>query len=97
MKQALGYGEDITVLPGSLARFEDANLDLVEMVLANDDTWDRYAASQWLNVSRWLDANTEASDAHDVRRTRDASRRKYLQYERRYLGWGIFVLRTLKA
>ena len=25
------------------------------MVLADD--WDRYAATQWLNIRRWLDAN----------------------------------------
>jgi len=27
------------------------------MVLASQDSWDRYAAAQWLNIRRWLDAN----------------------------------------
>jgi hypothetical protein len=63
------------------------------MVLANQDAWDRYAASQWLNVSNWLDDNRDDPEAEDVRRTRDNSRRNYLRYERRYLGWGVFILR----
>lgn len=95
VRDALGYGDEVVELAGILDRVEAANLDLVEMVLANDDTWDRYAASQWLNVSRWLDANADDPDADDVRRTRDDSRRKYLEYERRYLGWGVFVMRAL--
>ena len=73
VKRALGYGDEVTDLAGSLARFERANVDLVEMVLANHDTWDRYAACQWLNVSRWLDDNPDDPDAADVRQTRDAS------------------------
>jgi hypothetical protein len=97
VKRALGYGDEVTDLAGSLAGFERANVDLVEMVLANHDTWDRYAASQWLNVSRWLDDNPDDPDTADVRQTRDASRRQYLRYERQYLGWGVFVLRPLKT
>jgi hypothetical protein len=66
---------------------------VAEMVLANQDAWDRYAASQWLNVSNWLDDNRDDPEAEDVRRTRDNSRRNYLRYERRHLGWGVFILR----
>ena len=97
VKRALGYGDEVTDLAGTLERCESANLDLVEMVLADHATWDRYAASQWLNVSRWLDDNPDDGDAADVRQTRDASRRQYLRYDRQYLGWGVFVLRPLKG
>ena len=93
VREALGYGDDITDLAGTLARVENAQLDLVEMVLATQETWDRYATSQWLNVSKWLDNNADDPEVDDVRRTRDDSRRQYLRYERRYLGWGVFVLR----
>jgi hypothetical protein len=95
VKEALGYGDEVVDLAGTLARFDDAGLDLVEMVLATQETWDRYAASQWLNVARWLDEHPNDPEADDVRRTRDASRRKYLEYERQYLGWGVFILRLL--
>lgn len=87
-------GEDFADLAGTLDRFEAAGMDLVEMVLASPDDWDRYAASQWLNVSDWLVANPDDADASDVREQRDASRRDYLADERRCLGWGVFVARV---
>ena len=96
VQQALGLGADVVDLAGQLGQFEAAGLDLVEMVLANQDTWDRYSASQWLNVAKWLDAHPDDPDADDVRRTRDASRRTYLTHERRYLGWGVFILRPMR-
>jgi hypothetical protein len=88
-----GLGDECVDLAGTLARFDDAGIDLVEMVLANHDSWDRYRASQWLNVSNWLAAHPDDPEADDIRAQRDRSRRNYLTYERRYLGWGVFVLR----
>jgi hypothetical protein len=92
-RQALGTGDDFGDLAETLTCFEHAGLDLVEMVLANHDTWDRYSARQWLNVATWLDEHHDDPDAEDVRTTRDGSRRSYLTYGRRYLGWGVFILR----
>lgn len=94
VRKTLGYGDEVVDLAGILQRIEAEGLDLVEMVVANDDTWDRYSASQWLNVSRWLTEHPDDPDADEVRTTRDDSRRRYLQYERRYLGWGVFVMRA---
>ncbi len=84
-------------LEGTLGVIRDGGFELVEMVLANPDDWDRYAASQWLNVARWLDANPDDPEADDVRRVRDESQRWYLREERRVLGWGVFVLRRADA
>ncbi|MEX0664681.1 MAG: class I SAM-dependent methyltransferase [Acidimicrobiia bacterium] len=95
-KAALHLGDEFTDLSGNLGRFEDAGLDLVEMVLATPETWDRYATSQWLNVSTWLDEHADDPDADDVRAIRDDARRSYLRYGRRYLGWGVFVLRPMR-
>jgi len=78
-----------------LTHIDEAQLDLVEMIIANQDTWDRYSASQWLNVSTWLGEHPDDPEAPEVRRIRNDSRRQYLEYERRYLGWGVFLLRTL--
>lgn len=86
-------GEGFADLPGTLERFEALDLDLVEMVLSTREDWDRYSASQWLNVSDWLVNNPDDPDADEVRRIRDESRRGYLAEDRRCLGWGVFVLR----
>jgi SAM-dependent methyltransferase len=86
--------QDFADLVSTLDRFEAAGTDVVEMVLANTDDFDRYAASQWLNVSDWLADHPDDPEASEIRDVRDASRRDYLADERRCLGWGVFVLRA---
>jgi SAM-dependent methyltransferase len=90
---ALGVGpDDFTSLPGTLDRFEAAGVSLVEMVLADRDSWDRYVAAQWWTVTAWLRANPGHPEAPMMREFLHDSRRSYLTYNRRYLGWGVFVL-----
>ena len=36
------------------------------MMLADQDSWDRYAAAQWLNLRRWLDRNPDDELAPEV-------------------------------
>ncbi|MEV0147405.1 MULTISPECIES: class I SAM-dependent methyltransferase [unclassified Nonomuraea] len=82
-----------TSLAGTAERLESAGFELVEMVLADPDSWDRYVASQWWTLSDWLRANPDDSDAPAIRDFLDKSRRAHLQYGRQYLGWGVFVAR----
>ncbi|MGO8876447.1 MAG: SAM-dependent methyltransferase [Acidimicrobiales bacterium] len=93
VRETYEEGEGFADLGGTLERFEAAGLDLVEMVLASADDWDRYSASQWLNVADWLMANPDDPEAAEIRQDRDTSRRRYLSEERGCLGWGVFVLR----
>jgi hypothetical protein len=44
-------------LPELIESFGEVGCDVVEMVLADQDSWDRCEAAQWLNIRRWLDAN----------------------------------------
>lgn len=88
--------DEFATLDGTLDRFESAGVELVEMVLADGDSWDRYCAAQWRTGDRWLAANTEHPDAAEVRDLLRGARRSYLEYGRRYLGWGVFVLRPAR-
>lgn len=86
--------EDYVSLEGTFDRISDAGFELVEMVLANQDTWDRYEASQWRTLDEWL--RNHAHDhplAAEVRQMLVRGRDTYIRYQRRYLGWGVFVLR----
>ncbi len=88
---AIGVSRDeFASLVGTLDRFEAAGVELVEMLLANPDDWDRYVAPQWKAVYEYLQAHP---DADDIRQVNAVSRRAHLEYQRRYLGWGVFVLR----
>lgn len=92
--QALGLEPDsFASLSGTLDRFEAAGTELVEMVLADQDSWDRYAAAQWWTADRWLRRHPGHPDAAALRAFTRAARRAHLAYGRRYLGWGVFVLR----
>lgn len=86
--------DDFTSLVGTLDRFEAAGMELVEMVLADGDSWDRYAAEKWRAISDWLrSVPADHPDAADMREFLNHDRRSHLAYVRRYLGWGLFVLR----
>ncbi len=85
--------EEFTTLAGTAARFAAAGMDLVEMVLADGASWDRYEARQWWSVTQWLQANPDEPRREQVCDFRDRSRASYLDYRRRCLGWGVFVLR----
>lgn len=85
--------EDFASLAGTNGRFEAAGLELVEMVLADPDSWDRYMASQWRTISDWLRANPGHQDAPDMRDFLRHARASHLSYGRDLLGWGAFVLR----
>lgn len=83
-----------TTLAGTHERLEAAGLELVEMVLADGEGWDRYVAAQWRTVSDWLRGNPGHPDAEAMRRYLRHSRDSHLRYQRRYLGWGVFVGRV---
>ncbi|MCL6630972.1 MAG: class I SAM-dependent methyltransferase, partial [Armatimonadetes bacterium] len=46
---------DFLMLPELLASFVSLGYDVVEMVLADQDSWDRYEAAKWLTMHRWLE------------------------------------------
>ncbi len=93
---ATGIPEELaefTSLVGTLDRLEAAGLSLVEMVLADRDSWDRYMAAQWWTVDEWLREHPADPDAPAMRRYLDHARRSHLEYQREFLGWGVFVCR----
>jgi SAM-dependent methyltransferase len=86
--------DEFATLDGTLDRFEEADVELVEMVLSNSDDWDRYEAAQWWAIHDWLEANGDDPEADSLREWNANNRRVYLTYGRRYLNWGVFVLRV---
>lgn len=84
--------EDFLVLPDLIERFGDLGYDVVEMMLADQDSWDRYQAAQWLNLRRWLDAHPDDELAAEVRTELTTEPARYTRYQREYLGWGVFAL-----
>ncbi|GAA4994632.1 methyltransferase domain-containing protein [Actinopolymorpha pittospori] len=84
--------DQFTTLPGLVMLFRDCGWDLVEMVLADEDSWDRYVAAQWLNIRTWLDDNPDDELAEQLREELDTAPLSYVTYQRNHLGWGVFAL-----
>ena len=87
-----GSTADFLLLPELLASFGHLGYDVVEMVLADQDSWDRYEAAKWLTMRRWLEANPEDKFAKEVRAKLTLEPERYAAYTREYLGWGVFAL-----
>jgi SAM-dependent methyltransferase len=83
---------DFLPLPELLEEFGELGCDVVEMVLASQDSWDRYVAAQWLNMRRWLDDNPGDELAGEMRAELATAPVRYARYQREYLGWGVFAL-----
>ena len=87
-----GSISDFLLLPEVLANFGRLGYDVVEMVMADQDSWDRYEAAKWLTMRRWLEANPDDEFAKDVRARLGSEPERYAAYTREYLGWGVFAL-----
>ncbi|NKY34465.1 methyltransferase domain-containing protein [Nocardia speluncae] len=83
---------DYLELPELIGQFQGLGYDVVEMMLADQDSWDRYTAAQWLSMRRWLDQNPDGELAPEVRKALDTEPAGYPRYLREHLGWGVFAL-----
>jgi SAM-dependent methyltransferase len=83
---------DFLMLPELLASFGHLGYDVVEMVLADQDGWDRYEAAKWLTMRKWLEDNPDDELAEEVRAKLNSEPERYAAYTREYLGWGVFAL-----
>ncbi len=87
-----GSISDFLLLPELLTSFGHLDYDVVEMVLADQNSWDRYEAAKWLTMRRWLEDNPDDELAKDVRAKLNSEPERYAAYTREYLGWGVFAL-----
>ncbi|MBW7984190.1 SAM-dependent methyltransferase [Enterobacillus tribolii] len=83
---------DFLTLPALVDSFTTLGYDVVEMVLADQEGWDRYEAAKWLTMRRWLEENPDDEFAGEVRKTLTVSPKRHVAYTREYFGWGVFVL-----
>lgn len=84
--------DDFLSLPALVESYGELGYDLVEMVLADEDSWDRYVAAQWLNLRRFIDANPDDDITPELREELRTSPINHVRYGRRHLGWGVFAL-----
>lgn len=84
---------DWLLLPGLIELFHSIGYDLIEMMLADPDSWDRYVAAQWRNIREFVDKNPNDPLTPDFREELRSSPILHAKYQREYLGWGVFALK----
>ena len=87
-----GSISDFLMLPELVGSFGELGYDVVEIVLADQEGWDRYEAAKWLTMRRWLAENPGDDFAKEVRALLTSEPRRHVAYTREYLGWGVFAL-----
>ncbi|EJU8848290.1 SAM-dependent methyltransferase [Salmonella enterica] len=83
---------DFRPLPELVAFFDQLDYDVVEMVLADQQGWDRYEAAKWMTMRRWLKENPDDEFAQEVRTELTVAPKRHVTWTREYFGWGIFAL-----
>lgn len=87
------WGLGLRDLRGTVALLEAHGLELVGMIAASQDDWDRYESPHWPAAREWIEKNPSHPDRDEFVRQVNQARDSYLRWERRYLGWAIFVAR----
>ena len=67
-------------------------LDLVTVVRASHDDWDRYESGNWVGLARWLAENRVHPERAQVLDHLRSSQDEYTRWAREYFGWAMFVL-----
>lgn len=71
--------------------FERAGLELRAMIPSEQADWDRYYSGNWNAALTWARENPDHPDRAELLEHMRSTRSAYLRWERRYLGWAIFI------
>lgn len=78
-------------LPNTVAALEKHGLALTGLIAASPDDWDHYVSQHWHAAHEWARANPDHPDREDVVKGINTAQQRYITWERRCLGWAIFV------
>ena len=90
---APAHGTALHDLAGLAALLEQRGLTPTGLIAASHDDWDHYLSQTWQAARAWAAANPDHPDRAELLRQVDASRERYLRWERQHLGWAILVAR----
>lgn len=93
--EACGAENNTDWLPlhGLIEQMQSLEYDVIEMMLADQHSWDRYVAAQWRNIREFVDQNPDDPLTPSFKDELRTSPVLHSRYQREYLGWGVFVLK----
>mgnify|MGYP005847570893 CR=1 FL=1 len=69
----------------------EEGFDLLYVVRASHDDWDRYQSDNWYGLVHWLQDNQDHPERQEVLEHLHSSQDEYFRYGRQYLGWAIYL------
>ncbi len=90
--------EQRSVLPEThlLQITRQEGLDIEYLLRASHDDWDRYEASNWRGLLRWIEENPGHPERQQVIDHLHTSQDEYFRYGREYFGWALYLLNPVK-
>jgi precorrin-6B methylase 2 len=74
----------------------EEGFDFQYMVRSSSDDWDRYEATNWLGLVKWLEENPDHPEKQEVIDWFYKTQDDYLKYGREYLGWAVYILNPVR-
>jgi SAM-dependent methyltransferase len=92
--------DDVATLPSPAEvheRLEGRGLTVTAIIGSTTADWDRYVSAGWTAAQAWAAEHPEHPGRRDLLADVAADRKRYLRYERRHVGWAIWVARSQPA
>ena len=70
----------------------EEGFDVMYVVRSSHDDWDRYEASNWYGLVKWIEENPEHPERQEVIDHLHKSQDKYFKYGREHIGWAVYIL-----
>lgn len=84
--------DEIVLLQGA----REEGFDFEYVLHSSHDDWDRYEADNWHGLVRWIEANSHHPELQQVIDHLHESQDEYVNYGRKYFGWGLYVLNPVR-
>jgi ubiquinone/menaquinone biosynthesis C-methylase UbiE len=84
--------DEIVLLQGA----REEGFDFEYVLHSSHDDWDRYEADNWHGLVRWIEANPDHAELLQVIDHLHESQDEYVNYGRKYFGWGLYVLNPVR-
>jgi len=75
-----------------LGIIREAGFELVSVIRADADDWDRYESGIWEACSGWLRDNEDHPEADEIRDYLHTIQDEYMGFGREYMGWAMYIL-----
>jgi hypothetical protein len=87
------YPDGERTLLDSARQLEERGLALIGLIDSSRDDWDHYESLHYRAIENWARANPVHLERRAVLERNERAKRQYLEFEREFLGWAIFVCR----